>query len=80
MNKPAFIGIYVLLIVITGFLFQIAYYQYVKKGGDDFLSIANLEKKELAALERYESPDRSGQVDNETAKRLQAKLFKFGAA
>lgn len=49
--------------MIAGFLFQIAYYQYVKKGGDDFLSIANLEKQELAALERYESPDRSGKVN-----------------
>ena len=63
MNKPVFIGIYVLLVTILGFLSQIAYYQYVKKGGDDFLSIANLEKYELAALKKYESPDRSGKVN-----------------
>lgn len=63
MNKSVFIGIYVLLIVIVGLLLQIAYYQYVKKGGDDFLSIANLEKHELAALKRFEGPDRSGKID-----------------
>lgn len=63
MNKPVFIGIYVLLVTILGFLFQIAYYQYVEKCGDDFLGIAGLEQEELAVLEKYESPGRSGKVD-----------------
>lgn len=63
MNKPVFIGIYFLLVTILGVLFQIAYYQYVEKCGDDFLGIAALEQSELAALEKYESPGRSGKVD-----------------
>ncbi len=62
MKKLAFIGIYILLLVITGLLCQIAYNQYVENGGHDVLGISNLKKEEEAYFKRMMTPLRSGEV------------------
>lgn len=52
MNRLSFVGIYLLLAVIMGLLFQIAYNQYVSCGNEDIFNISYLKKMESEAEEK----------------------------